>query len=104
MRGVNYLDRNLQRHLQEPQNAIFDNDVASAIALVRRHFQHSGTRNWHRIEVEWLVAHLMTEIGVTPHADRQGFNAPTLETAYQDVIQQFVCKDLSYQYKSRFAD
>ncbi|KAL8727730.1 MAG: hypothetical protein Q9166_005843 [cf. Caloplaca sp. 2 TL-2023] len=87
MRGVNYLDRNFQRHLKEPGDAIFDNDIASGIAFVRQQF--SGTQNWHRPTVEWLLVHLMTEIGVTPHVDRQGCNAPTLEGAYQEVIQQF---------------
>ena len=90
MRGVNYIDRNLQRHLDEPRDAIFDNDVASAIAFVRQHFQDSGTQDWHRVTVEWLVIHLMTEIGITPHVDRQGCNAPSLEKAYQEVLQQFV--------------
>ena len=97
MRGVNYLDRHLQRHLEEPRDAIFDNDVASAVAFVRRQFEHSGTRNWHRVNVEWLLVHLITEVGVTPHADRQGFNAPTLQIAYQEVIQQFVSGDLHFQ-------
>lgn len=90
MRGVNYLDRHFKRHLSEPGGAIFDNDVASAIAFVRRQFTESGTRTWHRPSVEWLLVHLVTEIGATPHSDRQGCNAPTIEGAYQEVIQQFV--------------
>lgn len=104
MRGVNYLDRNLRRHLEEPSDAIFDNDVASAVAFVRHHFKHSGTQNWHRVAVEWLVVHLMTEIGVTPHSDRQGYNAPTLEVAYQEVIQQFVSQLISSRYQCDFTD
>ena len=90
MRGVNYIDRNLQRHLQEPRDAIFDNDVASAIAFVRQEFAHTGTQNWHRVTVEWLVVHLMTEIGATPLIDRQGCNAPYLIGAYQELIQEYV--------------
>lgn len=90
MRGVNYLDRHFKRHLGEPRDAIFDNDVASAIAFVRQQFKDSGTQKWHRASAEWLLVHLMTEIGATPHVDRQGCNAPTLEGAYQEVIQQFV--------------
>ncbi|KAL8827563.1 MAG: hypothetical protein Q9170_006968 [Blastenia crenularia] len=89
MRGVNYLDRNFKRHLEEPGNAIFDNDVASAIAFVRRQFEDTGTQKWHRATVEWLVVHLLTEIGTTPHIWRQGCNAPSLEGAYQAVLQQF---------------
>lgn len=34
--------------------------------------------------------YLITEIGVTPHNIRQGFNAPSLEHAYQSVIQDLV--------------
>lgn len=90
MRGVNYLDRHFKRHLSESGDAIFDNDVASAIAFVRRQFTESGTQTWHRPSVEWLLVHLITEIGATPHIDRQGCNAPTIEGAYQEVIQQFV--------------
>ncbi|KAL8921381.1 MAG: hypothetical protein Q9172_004045 [Xanthocarpia lactea] len=89
MRGVNYLDRNFAKHLKEPGDAIFDNDVASSIALVRKQFLDSGTQLWHRPNVEWLLVHLMTEVGVTPHVDRQGCNAPTVEGAYQEVIQEF---------------
>ena len=90
MHGVNYLDRNFKRHLDEPRDAIFENDVASAVAFVRRQFRASGTQKWHRITVEWLIIHLMTEIGVTPHADHQGFNAPTIERAFEECIRQFV--------------
>lgn len=90
MRGVNFLDKNFKRHLEEPGDAIFDNDVASAIAFVRKQFEDSGTQKWHRANVEWLLIHLLTEIGMTPHGDRQGYNAPTLEGAYQAILQQFV--------------
>jgi len=34
--------------------------------------------------------YLITELGVTPHAVRQGYNAPSLNGAYQDVMQEFV--------------
>ncbi|KAI4194910.1 MAG: hypothetical protein LQ348_002533 [Seirophora lacunosa] len=99
MRGVNYLDRHFERHLGEPRDAIFDNDVASAIAFVRQQFKDSGTQKWHRASAEWLLVHLMTEIGATPHVDRQGCNAPTLEGAYQEVIQQF--KRRQYEHFDR---
>ncbi|KAL8755943.1 MAG: hypothetical protein Q9184_004655 [Pyrenodesmia sp. 2 TL-2023] len=89
MRGINYLDKNFKRHLEEPGDAIFDNDVASAIAFVRKQFEDSGTQKWHRATVEWLLVHLLTEIGITPHGDRQGYNAPTLEGSYQALLQQF---------------
>ncbi|KAI4282024.1 MAG: hypothetical protein L6R38_003244 [Xanthoria sp. 2 TBL-2021] len=99
MRGVNYLDRHIKRHISESGDAIFDNDVASAIAFVRRQFTESGTQTWHRPSVEWLLVHLITEIGATPHIDRQGCNAPTIEGAYQEVIQQF--KRRQYEHFDR---
>lgn len=37
-----------------------------------------------------LQVYLITEIGVTPHNIRQGFNAPSLDHAYQSVIQDLV--------------
>lgn len=37
-----------------------------------------------------LQVYLITEIGVTPHNLRQGFNAPSLDHAYQSVIQDLV--------------
>ena len=93
MRGVNYLDRHLQRHMDEPPGAIFENDVASAVAFVRREFEGKGTLDWQKPTVDWLTVHLITELGVTPHVDRQGMNAPTLEGAYQRVIQTLVSHD-----------
>lgn len=101
MRGVNYLDKNFRRHLEEPRDAIFDNDVASAIALVRKQFKDSGTQKWHRATVEWLLVHLLTEIGTTPHGDRQGYTAPTLEGSYQAILQQFVSQALSVRFNAR---
>lgn len=89
MRGVNYLDKNFKRHLSEPGNAIFENDVASVVAFVRQQFQDTGTQHWYRASVEWLLVHLITELGVTPHPDRQGYNAPSLDRAYKTILQQF---------------
>lgn len=34
--------------------------------------------------------YLFTEVGVTPHNIRQGHNAPSVENAYQSVIQDLV--------------
>ncbi|KAL8658515.1 MAG: hypothetical protein Q9202_007534 [Teloschistes flavicans] len=87
MAGVNYIDRHFSRHLEDPISAIFENDDASAIAFALNEFKGQGTKNWHRRSVEWLVVYLLTEIGVTPHPDRQGYNAPSLDAAYQEVVQ-----------------
>ncbi|KAL8990174.1 MAG: hypothetical protein Q9177_001108 [Variospora cf. flavescens] len=71
MAGINFLDKKMSQHLSEPVNAIFDNENASALGRT----------------VEWFLTYLITEVGVTPHAQRQGYNAPELENAYQSVIQ-----------------
>ena len=79
------------RSYEEP---FLDNDVASAIALVRKRFEHEGTRQWPEVTVEWFTTYLMTEVGATPHADRQGCNAPSSTQAYQELIQDFVCETM----------
>ncbi|KAL8944271.1 MAG: hypothetical protein Q9216_000566 [Gyalolechia sp. 2 TL-2023] len=87
MAGVNFLDKKLSEHLSEPIHAMFDNENASAPGYVFAAFADQGTSSWHRRTVEWFLTYLITEVGVTPHAQRQGFNAPDLELAYQAVIQ-----------------
>ncbi|KAL8945436.1 MAG: hypothetical protein Q9211_000039 [Gyalolechia sp. 1 TL-2023] len=87
MAGVNFLDKKLSEHLSEPVHAIFDNENASAPGYVFSAFADQGTTTWHRRTVEWFLTYLITEVGVTPHAQRQGFNAPDLPVAYQAVIQ-----------------
>ena len=87
MAGINYLDKNFNKHLLEPIDAIFDNDDASAVGHVCQAFAEQGTSTWHRRTVEWFMVYLLTEVGVTPHTMRQGHNAPAMETAYSSVIQ-----------------
>ena len=87
MAGVNYLDKNFNRHLSEPLDALFDNDDASAVGHVFQAFAEQGTNTWHRKTVEWFLVYLITEAGVTPHNFRQGCNAPSFESAYSSVIQ-----------------
>ena len=87
MAGVNYLDKNFHRHLSEPIDAMFDNDDASAVGHAFQAFADNGTSTWHRRTVEWFLVYLLTEVGVTPHPVRQGFNAPSFESAYSAVIQ-----------------
>ena len=87
MAGVNYLDKNFNRHLTEPIDAMFDNDDASAVGHAFQAFADQGTRTWHRRSVEWFLVYLLTEVGVTPHTFRQGCNAPAFESAYSAVIQ-----------------
>ncbi|KAL9006684.1 MAG: hypothetical protein Q9188_000558 [Gyalolechia gomerana] len=87
MAGVNFLDKKLSKHLSEPVHAMFDNENTSALRYVFAAFADQGTSTWHRRTVDWFLTYLITEVGVTPHAQRQGFNAPDLELAYQAVIQ-----------------
>ncbi|KAL9629688.1 MAG: hypothetical protein Q9164_006768, partial [Protoblastenia rupestris] len=87
MAGVNYLDKNFSKYLAEPVDAMFDNDDASAVGHAYQAFASSGTSTWHRKTVEWFLVYLLTEVGVTPHPFRQGFNAPTLDSVYNSVIQ-----------------
>ncbi|CAF9933208.1 hypothetical protein IMSHALPRED_009091 [Imshaugia aleurites] len=87
MAGINYLDKNFNRHLSEPLDALFDNDDASAVGHVFQAFADQGTNTWHRKTVEWFLVYLITEVGVTPHNFRQGCNAPSFESAYSLVIQ-----------------
>ena len=87
MAGINYLDKNFNKHLSEPIDALFDNDDASAVGHVFQAFADQGTNTWHRKTVEWFLVYLITEVGVTPHNFRQGCNAPAFESAYSSVIQ-----------------
>ncbi|KAL8705938.1 MAG: hypothetical protein Q9201_000993 [Fulgogasparrea decipioides] len=87
MAGVNFIDKKMPQHLSEPASFIFDNENASAPGYVFSAFADQGTSTWHRRTVEWFLTYLITEVGATPHAHRQGFNAPGLELAYQSVIQ-----------------
>ncbi|KAG8534270.1 uncharacterized protein KY384_001114 [Bacidia gigantensis] len=88
MGGVNYLDKSFSEHLAEPLDAMFENDDASAVGHSYQAFAESGTDSWHRRNVEWFLIYLMTEVGTTPHPMRQGFNAPTVDSAYSSVIQE----------------
>ena len=87
MAGVNYLDKNFGAYLADPIDAMFDNDDASAVGHSFQAFASSGTTTWYRKSVEWFLVYLITEIGITPHPMRQGFNAPTLDSVYSSVIQ-----------------
>lgn len=55
MAGVNYLDKNLATYLDEPIDAIFGNDNASAVGHVFQAFAEKGTASWHRRTIEWFL-------------------------------------------------
>lgn len=89
MRGVNYLDKNLSQHLDEPPECLFTNSDASVLGQVWRVFSETGTKSWRNASTEWFLVYLMTELVCTPHEMTQGSNAPTIQAAYQMIIQDF---------------
>lgn len=90
MYGVNYLDKHLSKYLTEPLDAMYGNDDASAVGHVFQAFAENGTATWHRRSTEWFLVYLLSEVGITPHPMRQGYNAPSMEHAYSVVIQDLV--------------
>ena len=89
LRGVNYLDKRFSEHLHLPPECLFDFPEAFVLGQVWRQFSSTGTKTWHRATVEWFLVYLMTELVCTPHSISQGLNAPTLQFAYQNIIQNF---------------
>jgi hypothetical protein len=85
--GLDYLDVDLQEHLDRPRAAFFDNEHASVIGLMFELFAKSGTSTWHKKSVDWFMVYLLTEVAASPHNVRQGGNAPQLGKAYQKVVQ-----------------
>ncbi|KAI9856863.1 MAG: hypothetical protein M1824_005237 [Vezdaea acicularis] len=85
--GINYLDKNMNDYLKEPPHCRFDNEHTSAIGNVWKEFSNTGTDTWHKKTVEWFMVYLMTEIEATPNNIRQGYNAPSMQDAYQPVVQ-----------------
>lgn len=55
MVGVNYLDKNMSSYLQDPVDAMFYNDDASAVGHVFQAFADQGTTTWHRRTIEWFL-------------------------------------------------
>lgn len=56
--GVNYLNKNMNKHLEEPLDAMFDNDDASALGHVFQAFAQQGTSTWHRRTTEWFLVRM----------------------------------------------
>jgi Mg2+ and Co2+ transporter CorA len=55
-------------------------------------FESNGTSTpgqWHMATVEWLLVHLLTEVGVTPHNFSTGRNMGAMMEAYQDILREF---------------
>jgi hypothetical protein len=88
--GVNYLDKNLGEYLNYSKDGRIESEEASVIGFLLKRFAKSGTRTWHQPTVEWFLVYLLTELAATPHTIRQGRNASSLISAYQQVVQDLV--------------
>lgn len=88
--GVDYLDKKFSEYLKLPPECLFDYDAASVVANISHTFSETGTSSWHKKTVEWFLVYLMTEIAAAPNNVRQGRNAPTVENAYQAIVQDLV--------------
>jgi hypothetical protein len=58
-----------------------------------KHFESKGTSTpgqWHMATVEWLLVHIITEVGVTPHNFRAGRNMGGIMEAYQEILRELV--------------
>lgn len=74
MAGVNYLDKNLAQHLDDPIDLIFDNDNASAVGHVFQAFAEQGTTSWHRCTVEWFLVSGQEQVEVNVLRTGRGAN------------------------------
>lgn len=88
--GVDYLDRDFDKYLNESPRSIFCNSDASAIAHLHQLFAKTGTSTWHRKTVEWFLVYVFTELGGTPHNIRKGYNVPSVMSAYDTIVQDLV--------------
>lgn len=90
-KGVDYLDSRLEEYLCEPPDSIINNHHASAVGHVMKHFESKGTSTrgqWHMATVEWLLVHIITEVGVTPHNFREGRNIGGLMEGYEEILRE----------------
>ena len=86
--GIDYLDKNIGKHLQNSTRCLLDNEEASAVAHIFQQFQKTGTSTWYKKTVEWFVVYLITEISTTPHNIRKGYNCPSLMEGYDQVVHE----------------
>lgn len=52
----------MNKHLEEPLDAMFDNDDASALGHVFQAFSQHGTSTWHRRTTEWFLVRINIEL------------------------------------------
>ena len=88
--GIDYLNRDLPKYLEQPTDMVQDNPDASVVGNILHQFEATGTREWHKETVEWFLVYLVTELGGTPHNIRDGLNAVSILGALQAVVQDLV--------------
>lgn len=109
--GVDYIDKNLEKRLKRPGDAIFQDEEGSLIGHMLSRFSRTGSSTWvcfldncslprlinyqYKRDVNWFLLYLLTEVVAKPHNIRQGCNAPSLGKAYQNVVQNLVRIEVS---------
>lgn len=88
--GVDYLDTEFEHYLRISGYDRLRNSDATCIGRIFERFQRVGCHNWPSKTSEWLLVHVMTEIGTCPNPFNMGMVAPTLEEAYQAVVLDLV--------------
>ncbi|KAI9664249.1 MAG: hypothetical protein M1831_002428 [Alyxoria varia] len=86
-KGVDYLSRDLPDHLDEPPDDCLEDPDASVVGNLLREFESTGARDWESHTPEYFLVYLLTEIGVTPHNIKDGYNAISIFTAMQAAVQ-----------------
>ena len=89
-KGIDYVTRDLPIYLDDSPETTCNNPSASALAHLRTHFETTGTQMWHKSTVEYFLVFLLTELAVTPHNGREGYNAISVLDGFQAVVRNLV--------------
>ena len=95
--GVDYLNRDLHAHLEEPRDMLFEEEDVTVVGHLRRAFESTGTKTWSKNTVEWFLIYLITELGGTPHTVRAGHSVVSVLNAFQSIVQSLVSR-ITYCY------
>ena len=86
-KGVDYLNRHLQEHLNNDPKSLLENPEASVVGNLLDRFEKHGMKGWEKQTPEYFLTYLFTEIGITPHNMKDGRNCISMMTALQIAIQ-----------------
>jgi integrase len=92
-KGINYLNSKFHQYLYKPPEEVLKDPEVSGIAHVLNQLMVKGLDTpgyFNRATVEWLLVHIVTELGVTPHTLRHGHNTLGMMPAYQDIFYDLV--------------